>query len=1272
MQDTYCLTTMTTCNCNNPRCKHRPLLQCHLHTSYSALDGSSLIDNYIKLAKEYNHPGIAITDHGNFSGSFEFFQKCKAAGLKPIIGMEAYLNDNIGEKNEKDKSFEGKDTHQSIIIKNREGYVNLNKLTYLSFTEGYYRRGRITTDWLIENKSGLIITTSCMASKLARFVEEGKEAEAEERLKLLMREFGDDLVAELQFNEIPAQKKYNHFILRMIKKHSLMPIIAGDVHYSYPEDNNLQDVVIAINQHKSINDPKAFKLQARQLGYHSFEDYHRMNKEFGYNYPEKFIDDCLDNSLKILDKCNFEFETGVEKYPKYEPTIEVSSYFKTTDTKEIITKLAHAKLKQKTKIYQKNNIVKITPEVEKQYVDRLNYELKVIDDKKMLDYFMIVWELIKFCKENNIEVGPGRGSACGCLLTWCLDITKIDSLRFDLFFERFLNPTRKGAPDLDIDFEAGTDEKTLNFLYEKFGKNRVLPVITFSRFNEKGAIKDVCRALGYDTGFNSDVAAVTKEMPHIPTWDISLEDWFKTWPNDPECSEQVKSWLTNPNNQEIIQLTLKLQGQIRGFGKHAAGITIFPSEVWNHIPINISKGQILTGFMESGSSKDLSELGYLKLDRLKLETLNVIKDAIKLVKEHKNIDIQEKVDYIDIYDENLYKEILIGENQGIFQFESSGMNNLLRGIKVNKFDELVASSALYRPGPMGVNAHTEYIENKFAPDKIKYVHESLKPILEKTNGVLIYQEQLMQIANQIAGLSLGNGDGLRKYMDSASKIIGKNLRGETLSENELSNKNYKAYLELWAKFIEGAKNSGISERDVKNIEEWLIKYLGYSFNKCLSKNHTVCSKTRGKTKLLRVKIGEEILCYNPTTRCNEYNKVLKIHRNGLKQLYKVITKSGKIIECTLDHKILTKKGMLPLKDIFEQDIKIHLFDTNYSEIYEDIEEIIELDKDETYDLEIDSEFHNYYANNICVSNSHSLSYTYISCQTLFLKHYYPTEFYAALLNHPKSTPDKDKEKAWLTGAILAAMSKGIEITYPNRKSNWEWTVIGDKKIAMGYSAINGIGAVAFKELQEKKLGEMTKDEFFTTKFSKFNKGCFEACLKAGLFDDWSHSREELIELRKIKIKDVTQLDLWGNSGISTVKLTKKFLPTTDEQKHLEFMETCNGIDLQLIRNISKFRNDFFQEYNINIDSAINFDTPDNYYYFILENIEPRASKRGRKFYSLTISDGAVKKKVNMWEKFYQENSKILNTGSLYISKFTKERGWLTFNEEAEFRRILFE
>src|ERR1035437_756367 len=500
-------------------CNHKPMVHLHVHSDMSLLDGCGKIEDYIKIAKKTNQPALALTEHGNASSSLQNYLKCKAAGLKSIMGAELYLNDEISKHEE--RKDEGKNTHQLVLVKDIDGFRNLNHLTYLSFQpESYYYKGRINSDMLFENKKGLICTSTCLASQFNRLIEQNKPAEAEERIKTFMREFGDDFYIELQFNEIPQQKDYNHFLLRMIKKYSLPFILTSDVHYCFPEDNKLQDLLLSINQKTDINDPSAFKLNARHLNFSNRDDFHWANKEFGFNYPEKFVDECLDNTVKLAEKCNFEFETGVEKYPKFQPEQDVIDYFKTSDTKEIITKLSHAKLNQKLNLYKKNGLVKINDEVIKQYRDRLDYELKVIDDKKILDYFMVLWELLQFCKKNSISIGTGRGSVCGSLLAWCIDITKVDSIRHELYFERFLNPQRKSTCDIDTDYESGSDDLTLQFLYSKYGKERVIPVVTFSRFNEKACLKDVIRAMGGETGFGSDAQKITSEMPQKPTWDI--------------------------------------------------------------------------------------------------------------------------------------------------------------------------------------------------------------------------------------------------------------------------------------------------------------------------------------------------------------------------------------------------------------------------------------------------------------------------------------------------------------------------------------------------------------------------------------------------------------------------------------------------------------------------------------------------------------------------------------------------------------------------------
>lgn len=1097
-----------------------------VHTYHSVLEGAGSAGDYVELAKSNGHKSLVLTDKGSMSGAFSFYQKCKSENIKPIIGCEFYLNDSIG--GEYEPKQQDVNVIQKIIVKNKQGFQNINKINYLSFAEGFYRVPRIKTKWILENKEGIILTTSSKNGMISKYLQIGKYKEAEDYLLKMINVFGkQSYIAEISFEDNEVQRQYNNFIISMSNKYNVAIIIANDIYYPKKENKVLQDVLISINQKKSIK--RARTKENRDMYYVSESDIIEMNNSYEFNYEEEFMKMCMITSEKLSSVCSFDFETDIEKYPQYKPTKDVYDYFKTENGEEIIRRLSHAKLNQKLKIYQERGPLVIDGAKVVEYRERLDYELDVIKEKKMLDYFLVVWELIRFCADNDIEVGPGRGSAAGSLLSWCLDITKIDPLRFDLYFERFLNPARNSPPDIDIDFETGSDVKTDEFLYNKYGKECVFPVITFSTFNEKGCIKDVVKAFGGDAGFDSEIFAVTKEMPKMfMKYDGDLKDWIQEHPNNPEASDLVKNWIQNPANKKTIDTTLTLQGQVRNLGKHAAGIVITPGPVWDYMPVNMVKGVTVSGFQESGSGKDLSDLGILKLDRLNLTTLNILKESIKLVKENRGIDVSEQVKYVDLDNSDLFEEIRSGNNQGVFQFESDGMSKLIKKMNTESFEEMVAANALYRPGPMGVGAHEEYIRNKKHPEEISLVHPSLEPLLRSTNGVLIFQEQLMFIAHELAGMTLGEGDNLRKVMDKASKIIKKKLSGDELEPKEASNKNYKEYLLLWEKFKLGCKEKGLKENEVKNIEEWLVKYLGYSFNR-----------------------------------------------------------------------------------------------------------------------------------------SHSVSYSYVAMQTLFMKRYYPTEFYTALLNHAKD------DDSWLSSAIMGAFTKGIKVLPPNRKSKWEWGMLDEDTILMGFSSINGMGEIAYEELQSIDIANISKDKFFMHQFSKFNKATFQACLKAGVFDDWSESREELMEFRKFKMKNNTmQMDLFGQNRFDIIEesLKEKFEPTPKDIKYKDFIEVCS-LDLQLFNKISKLKQQFKSEYDFNVEPVTSFDNPNKYYYFVIKDVVEKISRNNKKYWSLELSDGGTSVKIVVWSDAYDRIKDLVEKGGIYLTKFSKDRNWLKFQDGCQFRRV---
>lgn len=1253
--------------------EYKKLVNLCVHSFHSILEGAGSISNYVKKAKKTNQPAIAITDISTMSGTFELYEKCKANGIKSIIGCEFCVNEKIGII--ENGRAQGESYRLKVYAKNDVGYKNMCKILYLANTDGFYQTGRIKPSWLFENKEGLMVTTSSLEGKVSLLLQKGKQSEAESYIKELVDELGmDNVYAEIQLSSDANQKTYNNFVISMADRYKIKIILTNNSFFVEKEDAEIQNVVQALKQKVALEDAR-LKDNA-DLFFYSSDDYFFMNIKNGFNYPDRFLEYCFKNSLTFAERCNFEFETGVEKYPRYEPTQDVIDYFGTSNPEEIIYKLAFAKLKQKLKFLDKRGIIKLDDEISKKYHDQLKYELDIIRDKKMLDYFLVNWEIIRDYRSKGYITGPARGSAAGCLLSYCLDITKIDPLRFGLYFERFLNPTRNNLVDIDTDFMKDTDQIMDDFLYKKYGKERVLNVGTFLTFNEKGCLKDVVRTIrGKEaTSYGSSVAVVTDEMPNFEKDRIKLEDWLRDWPKDERCSDIARDFLNDPENKKILDITLKLQGQIRGIGQHAAGVVITPKKSWDVVPTNVvgkeETKSLVTAFQEADKSgKDLSTLGILKLDRLKLETLNVIKATVDLVKETKDKDITDDVDYVNLDDENLFKEVSLGMNHGIFQFESPGMNSLLKNVKVSNFNELTACNALYRPGPMKIGAHNEFIKNKFKPGEAKYVHESLREIFSDSNGVMIYQEQLMFIANKIGKMTLGDGDSLRRAMDRADKFIEKEVSGGKLTEEELNNKEYKLFQKYWNMFLDGAENNGFNKDEVNSLKAYLIKYLGYSFNKCLSKNHKVISKERGEINILDVKIGEEILGFNTKTKNDEFNKVKAIHKNGKKRVFNVIFDSGRIVESTLDHKFLTDSNdMLSLDDIYDFNVATKTIDS-----YDGITQMCEVGMVDTYDLEIDSEDHNFYANGVCVSNSHSVSYAYLAMQTLFLKHYYPTEFYTSLLNHAKTSGKPEEIKQWITSSIISAMARGITIKPPSRKSGWNWKMTGDNEISMGFSAIKGFGDIAYQELvsllkdRGRKFEEISKYGFLELPLAKFSKATFEAALKAGVFDDWSPSREEMVDLfqkskKANKKRSLTQMSLFGASYEPELKHNEvKFKPTQQRVKNEEFIEVCN-FDLDYVERIFKIKDEIKKRSKVEVNGIGDFYAK-GFYWFMLESKVVQKTKTGKKYLLLKVTDGISNTNLRIFGRDVNKVEPILENGSIYVGAFDKnEQGFLNFSK----------
>jgi len=817
--------------CNHPTCIHqRPALITHAHTSSSLLDGVSLPKEYTALAKERGNPAICITDHGNPSSLMDFYRAAKKEGIKPILGLEFYLALDLDLKlPNKKREVEFKDKHQTVYIQNQQGYKNFNKLTYLSFTEGYYYKPRINYEMLFEQQQGLIVTSGCAASMFNQLCNIGKEREAEEWFKRFVNTFGDRFYGEIQFNEIydkskfgMDQKEMNAFIIKMCSKYDIPVLIGGDVHYADPEDAKLQDIFIACQRRKdgpADEEKKESFIHARNLFYHQTGDYYNFNKIWDYGYDDKFITECLDNSLKLVEQVSFEFETDKTHFPK----IVVPKEFK--DSRELITTLAYDGLFEKLKRRIDRGEVGLKLKID-DYIKRLDYEIEVIANKGVIDYFLIVYDLIRWVESENIPRGPGRGSAAGALLGYALSITTVDPIKHNLLFERFLNKERQALADIDSDFGEGSRGLIREYLKRTYGEESVIGVSNSALYHAKSALQDVSRGLGLDTSFES---VLMKEISKLPDLEKqkNLRNYFDDLVKKDGITSTVRNWITT--NEEVIHWADKMLGRLKNHGTHAGGILITPGPVYDYIPVTRGGKEVVTAFRESdGSSKDLSDLGLLKLDVLGVKTLNVINDSVIQIKQQLQKDIKDDITYINLENPDLYQLVRDGRLYGVFQL-SGGALPLVDKIQPAKFDDVVAVSSLNRPGPLETfgpiyakwKKHFENGEEyRCEEDTEIYPRlDFMREITKHQYNCMIHQEDFMFMVSKAGGFNFGEADNFRRAI--------------AWREDHPKYHTVKKYFDtLEEKMLE----KGYSKDDVTYFVEYCRKFGGYSFNR----SHSVC------------------------------------------------------------------------------------------------------------------------------------------------------------------------------------------------------------------------------------------------------------------------------------------------------------------------------------------------------------------------------------------------------------------------------------------------
>ncbi|MCL4322505.1 MAG: DNA polymerase III subunit alpha [Deltaproteobacteria bacterium] len=782
----------------------------HLHSHYSLLDGAIKIDDIIGKAIEFNMSAAAITDHGNMFGAIEFYEKALKKSVKPVIGCEMYVSrSDMTLKNPNEKLY----YHLILLAKNEEGYQNLSRLISKSYTDGFYYKPRIDKNILKENHSGLIALSACLKGEIPYNLIQGKMDLAEKSLQYYLEIFGDDFYLEMQMQGIEEQKRANAGIVELSKKYGVPLVATNDCHYLLKDDYEAHDVLLCIQTGKTVEDKDRMRFSTKDLYFKSQEE---MIDLFS-GYPAE----AISNTKIIESKCNFSFKLkGGHYFPQFiikaqdgvlKPCISILDFFE----KKVKEGFDERFIKNPTAM-AKESYLNNTEAYEK----RLNMEIEVIKKSNFAGYFLIVSDFIRYAKDNDIPVGPGRGSAAGSLVAYCLKITDIDPIKYDLMFERFLNPERISMPDIDSDFCINGRDEVIKYVSRKYGEENVSQIITFGTMQAKAAIRDTGRAL------NMPYAEVDKIAKLVPnTLGITLEEAIK---EEPKLQNLIK---TDFKVKKLIEIARRLEGLARHASTHAAGVVISSEPILRFMPLY--KGSKETDVITTQyTGQDLEKLGFIKFDFLGLKTLTVMNEAIKLINDKKTelaskhagqehpsplaspAPVREENDFniydIDLNDQKTYKLLSSGDTTGVFQLESSGMKELIKKLAPESFEDLIPLVALYRPGPLGSGMVDDFINAKHGRVKIRYIHPLLKDILSDTYGVILYQEQIMRIATSLAGFSMGEADVLRKG-------VGK--------------KQAELIAQMKDKFISGCENKGIDKNKAEKIFSLITKFGEYGFNK---------------------------------------------------------------------------------------------------------------------------------------------------------------------------------------------------------------------------------------------------------------------------------------------------------------------------------------------------------------------------------------------------------------------------------------------------------
>ena len=754
----------------------------HVHTEYSLLDGSNKIQEYVNRVRELGMDSAAITDHGVMYGVIDFYRAARAAGINPILGCEVYVAP--GSRFDREiGSGDDRYYHLVLLAENNQGYANLLKIVSKSFVDGFYYKPRVDLQLLEKYHEGLIALSACLAGEVARFLTRGMYEDAKAAALRYQDIFGKgNFFLELQDHGIPEQQNVNQQLLKMHRETGIELVATNDVHYTLAEDAQPHDVLLCLQTGKKLSDENRMRYDGGQYYVKSPEEMERL-------FP--YATEALENTHKIAERCHVEIEFGVTKLPKFDVPEGYTSW-------EYLNELCFKGLEER---YQP-----VTEELK----ERLNYELSTIKNMGYVDYFLIVWDFIRYARDHDIMVGPGRGSAAGSLVAYTLGITQLDPIRYDLLFERFLNPERVSMPDIDVDFCFERRQEVIDYVRRKYGDDCVVQIVTFGTLAARGVIRDVGRVM--DLPY-AQVDTIAKMIPQ--ELNITIDKALKMNP------ELKKTYEDQPEIHDLIDTARRLEGLPRHTSMHAAGVVISQKDVSEYVPLSRAQdGSIVTQF----TMTTLEELGLLKMDFLGLRTLTVIQNAVHLIEQDTGVHLD--MQQIDYNDKKVLDSLGTGRSDGVFQLESAGMKNFMKELKPQSLEDVIAGISLYRPGPM--DFIPQYIRGKNHPDTIQYDCPQLEPILKPTYGCIVYQEQVMQIVRNLAGYTLGRSDLVRRAMSKKKAAVMEKERQNFVYGNE-------------AEGVPGCIANGISEQVANKIYDEMIDFAKYAFNKSHAAAYAVVS-----------------------------------------------------------------------------------------------------------------------------------------------------------------------------------------------------------------------------------------------------------------------------------------------------------------------------------------------------------------------------------------------------------------------------------------------